>query len=405
MALTAQALRDLESKLGKIQREGGTLKWTLPNGETIIFDLLSVDSYQPVFDPVYFVNQGAICSADISLTAKPYGRGSSTTLTTHTATTGAPLVFTETGIKGDWSGIGHLRIGNVTNSKRLLVFGVQSRYYDAASTAALFLEAEAGAGSAAVADPGPSGASGGGTNKTMKHVTVGTSGTLSYVLGTALTTPVTQVGTFRVFARVQAASANTGISTVTFKWLREVNGPVIANDDIPIVTSAGAAINGSWVMLDCGLVKIPPPPSSSLGSGGWQGAFYAKSTVGADTVYYDWALLVPADESFARVTFPASFLASGSPVLPATAIVDANDIGIRFNQSSGGTQWTDAAVEGDYLRIPPAGLESRTLRVACVLAGQLSSATLTSTVVDAPNMDAITGTLTYTPRYLVVPSP
>jgi hypothetical protein len=79
--LSAAALRSLQAKIAKVTREGGTLKLTLPaSSEVVVFDLHSADTFEPQLDIVYFVNSGAFCTVNLSLTAKPYGRGPEVTL-------------------------------------------------------------------------------------------------------------------------------------------------------------------------------------------------------------------------------------------------------------------------------------------------------------------------------------
>jgi hypothetical protein len=397
--LSAAALRSLQAKIGKVTREGGTLKLTLPaSSEVVVFDLHSGDTFEPQLDIVYFVNSGAFCTVNLSLTAKPYGRGPSVTLTTHTATTKAPLVFTETGIKGDLPALGDLRIANATSQKTWLMWGQQSRYYDAGTTAALFLEAEGCQAFGAALNAGPAGASGSG-NKVLRHATVGTTGAESFGLGTSGTQNLSHVGTFNVWARVQADSANTGIAKTQLWWRPGVFGDFTANDWISIQTSAGAAIKGSWVVVNLGQVSLP---KARIGIQRWQGSVYSASTVAADIVHYDWTALVPVDEGAGvmRGTFtPAA----------ATEAVDISDKGVLVS-SLGGTSWmAPTAYEGDYLGgstgIPPAGSEGRTLRMIVLFTGPTTGGNNSATLADADNIDAVTATLTYTPRYLVVPEP
>jgi hypothetical protein len=184
--LTAAALRALQAKVMKISRERGTLKYTLPNSEVMIFDLLARASFSPTFDDKYVLNTGAYCTVEMSFAAKPYGRGASTsaTLTGGTATSKLPIVATATGIKGDVPALGTLTVANATNAKTAALWGIQSRYYSAATSAALVLEAEDGVASGAALNAGSAGASGGGANKVMRHLDVGTSGgSISYLLG------------------------------------------------------------------------------------------------------------------------------------------------------------------------------------------------------------------------------
>jgi hypothetical protein len=384
---------NLQRKIGKLYREGGTLRRVLPSGDTITFDILQFGARINVpADKRWGARSAA--DATITLTCAPYGRGASIALSASAAaTTKAPLVFTKTGIKGDMPATGTLRIDNVTNAKTFASWGLQSRRYSAASTAALFFEAEDGQPSAASANAGPAGASGGGANKTMRH-TVGTAEATSYTIATAGTV-LSHIGTFRVYARVQAATTNTGTVSVRLEWSPSYPGGSIRNDLVAIETSEGVAIEGSWVLLDLGLVTIPV---TRLGNQQWSAVLNAKATDAGNQLDYDWVALVPCDEGMGIVKEVDSIPANGA------IDISSQDVLLTNNKTSAVDWFRPRSYEGAYLRVPPEGAEARTLRIIVILAGA-ASGNLTDTLVDAPNLDAITATLTYTPRYLAVPAP
>ena len=97
---TAAGLRALEAKAAKIIRERGTLKWTLPNSEVIIFDLLVVDQFNISTDEAYYVNTGAYCVVQMEITAQPYGRMAEVDLGDNTETTLPALDVHRLGRKG-----------------------------------------------------------------------------------------------------------------------------------------------------------------------------------------------------------------------------------------------------------------------------------------------------------------
>lgn len=393
---TAAALRTLQGKIGKVAREGGTLKWVLPNAETVIFDLHTADTFEPTIDKLHYVRAGAFCEVQITLVARPYGRGPSVsaTLSAATATAKAPHVFTVTGVKGDMDALGQLQITNVTTDKTLLIWGLRSRYYDA--SAPLFYEAEGCGATLASPNAGFAGASGGGANKVMRHSNVGTSssGALSFVLVGSLPYP-THIGTYRVIARVQASSTNTGIVRVRMNWNPSAVSDTITNSWVSIETAAGAAIQGSWVLVDLGLVTLQ---KTRFGVQAWTAGFSADSTVSTDDLDWDWLALIPADEGSGWLT------STVQPVTSTGAVAVAYEtVKVRLNT---GTNWYDGSYEGDHLRIPPAGAEGRTAEFIALLTGPTtSSGNLGNSGIDAVNIDATTATLTYTPRYLVVPEP
>jgi hypothetical protein len=347
------------------------------------------------------VNSGAFCTVNLSLLAKPYGRGASATatLSAATATSKAPHVFTTTGVKGDMPALGTLTITNVTNPKAAFWWGIQSRYYDAAATANLFYEAENCTLSAGALNAGPAGASGGGANKVVRMATMGTTGSVPFLLDS--TSTPTHIGTFRVLARVQASAANTGTVSVRWQWrsTESRQSGSVSNDWVQVADTIASPVEGSWVIVDLGLVSIP---KAVIGTQYWQGWPQCKSTVAADVLDFDWVALVPVDEGYGKGDF---IVGTGSSTFMAAVdeIVVAYNA-VRQHVTSGGVYVGVPRYAGDYLRLPPAGAEGRTLRVLCLLAGD-SGTNISDTLADAVNLDATTATLTYSPRYLVVPSP
>jgi hypothetical protein len=73
-------MRRLEAKIAKLAdpNQGGTLRWTQPNGLSVTFEITGVDSYDPVFDDgngysLYY--EHAIVQVSLVLIAKPYALG------------------------------------------------------------------------------------------------------------------------------------------------------------------------------------------------------------------------------------------------------------------------------------------------------------------------------------------
>jgi hypothetical protein len=386
-------ISNLQRKVGKLFREGGTVRRVLPSGDLITFEVLRYGArVNPPADKRFVVR--ATADVTITLRCQPYGLGPSTslTLTPSTATSKAPLVCTTSGVKGDMPAIGTLTINNVTADKTLLMWGLRSRYYDAASP--LFYEAESCTAVTAAANAGYAGASGGGANKVMRHLNVGTgtTGSIAFFVPSA----PAHIGTYRVMARVQADSANTGIVSLSARWAPRYLGPEIQNDFVPIVNAAGAALKGSWVLADLGLVTVP---KIRLGTQRWDFQFHAKSTVAGDDLDWDWIALVPADEGSGRLAAPSV----GNAILSGGSVVITHDT--AQIKGSSANYW-DGAYEGDYLRIPPSGAEGRTVEIFALMTGPTTIAgNLTDTIADAVNIDAVTATLTYRPRYLSVPAP
>lgn len=393
--LSAAALKALQAKVAKISRERGTLKYTLPTGNTVVFDLLTRESFKPEFDVTYFLHEGAYCTVTVSFTAKPYGRGPYTTLPLRTATANQPHVWTETGVAGDIPATGNLRIQNATNTKAVVYWGVRSQYYSSAAGAALFLEAENGDMYGGVLDAGPAGASGSGGNKTVKHTSVGTTGSDTYEIKGVGGVDLSHVGTYRVFARVQAPTANTGVVSVHLRWQPALGAATVeTNDWAELADEAGAAVENTWLLAELGQVSIPPV---TLGTQAWSAAIEARSTVGADSVYVDWVMFVPVLEGAGEVRFPVS---GAGAIIGSAAQVDIGSGAVLLGSSSG-AYWGATDYEGDYLRVPVAGSDARTSEFIVLLA----SSPTTDEIDTANNLDVTTAQITYTPRYLVVPAP
>jgi hypothetical protein len=376
---------NLQRKVGKLFREGGTYRRVLPSGDTITFDVLQFSARVTVPADKRWVVRQAV-DVTLTFTCKPYGRlAAVTTLGSHTATTKQPNVFTETGIKGDVTALASLRVTNAgTNSKAVVIWGVQSRYYDSASTAALFLEAENATASPAAANPGPTGASGGGTNKTMLCTDIGTGAAKQFTFS-----GLTHVGGFRLYARVQAPVTNTGIVHMEAGWTPPTTASTIHNDSVEL-SSFGSAAEGAWLLADLGLVNIT---QARLGTHSWSLTIYAGSTVATDDLYVDWVALVPVDEGFGLAKDFAIATSRG---------FEASDHDVFYQNTA--TQWIRPFFEGDYLRIPPAGAEARTLRMIVICTG--ADLNTDGRVFSADDLDADTAQLvSYTPRYLSVPAP
>lgn len=375
------ALVALQAKVAKIAREQGTLTWVTPTGETITFDLLAAPNYEATFDHAFLAG---VTSVSFAFDAAPFGRGPEITLADHVETTAPALIFTETGIKGDVPGGVEITVDNDAATDQIgLVWGVRSRYYSSASTAALYKEAETltGLGGAAAA-VGSAGASGAGSN-VMKQTTLGTG--LARMFGTG---DFTHIGAYRVFARVFAPVTNAGTVSVRFGWTG-LGVAEIQNDSVTL----DSALEGSWQLVDLGQINIPVAP---VGTQVWTGFFYAMSTTGTDDLEVDFLLFVPIDEGDGQITGTGP--GSGYSAIAASSSSLLSSDGVFVLETG---RWQRPYLyEGDYPRIPPAGLGGRT--VEWVFKASRAPIVSPPTAADGA-IDAISARITYTPRYLVVP--
>lgn len=401
MCDTTAALQTLQGKFGKVAREGGTLKWTLPNAtaDVVFLDLLAVDTFDPTIDVTYYSNQGAFCEVQIVLPAKPYGRGASILLNDHTETTAPALTLTETGIKGDWYGLGSLVIDNdqAATLQETLIWGIQSRYTNTGIP--LLVEAENTtyiSGIGATAAVGPAGASGGGSN-------VLKTSTLSTVEQQLCVARFASVGTFNIFARVQAPVANAGLVSMRMRY-GNIGSAVASDGDGWIELDDVAA--GSWILVKLGQIAARQQLLASTGN--WYFLVTGKTTSGStDVLNVDYFLVVPVDEGYGEMYDPLSPVTS--PGSNGSAILNDHD----FQRYGGGAIGLGSdfdkpnSYEGDYLNIPPAGAEGRTLRIIVKFSrGQILTAPGGQSILNGADagIDDLSARLTYTPRYLVVPS-
>lgn len=331
-------LYDLEQKVAKIAREGGTLKHTYPDTTFVVFDLVALEGYEPALNIEYFVGNAAMVQLEFQ--AKPFYRQAAVTLADHTETTLPVLVFTETGVTGDAPALGRLIVDeDGAADQQWVVWGMQRDTYSSSANAALFYEAEGRTPQSAGATAVQSGASGSGSN--VVEATVGT--TFSSVLSTQATgagAHLSHFGTYRVFARVLTPTANTGAVSFALEW---------AEGDFRRYTrNATSAFpvdlwDNTFRDVDLGVVSIS---EVQQGAQQWEGRILAKSTVAGDKVRVDCFWLVPTERS-GEV---GSLVSTAAPT-----VYTARD---EFDQTAGnlvgktapiGGVWTGAGPGADFV--------------------------------------------------------
>lgn len=389
---SSSALATLQGKIGKLYREGGTLKRTLPGGTTIIFDVLTVSNFDPSFDHAF--DLADLASVPISLVCKPYGRGAEVDLGDNVETTLPVLRFTEATVAGDMPALGRLVIDNddAVNAKGLLIWGQRSRTYSSASSAALFYEAEACAMNTAAAAVGTAGASGAGSN-VAKKLNVGTSSGVVLLYVGPSATAQTHIGSYRVFARVLLTSGNTGSMSIALEWEKSAqdSSARVSNTAVTVPSS----LAGSWLLVDLGMVTLP---RATTGTQGWRGLLTAWSTVAGDDIEIDCFALVPADEGYGFANQPTGVQVIGGIATGGGQAEIRHDGALR----SLGVYWTDIATyEGDHLLVPPSGAEAYTLEMIVLLNDGALPGTGYYGAAGIPDLSA---RLFVTPRYLVVPA-
>jgi len=314
----------LQAKFAKLQREGGTLKRTRKDGSTIrIYDIVAGDGWEPSYDFAYLLAN--LSSVPVQLTAKPYARSAEADLGDNTETSLPALIFSETGVAGDWDGLGRLLIDNdaaAGNDWWALRYGLEQdtdyTFTTSSGSGALFYEAESrtalGGSATAV---GPSGASGAGSN-VMRNTALTTSyqAIMSMQASGGGAYP-SHVGTFQILARVQIPTTNSGTTSVALEWGEGDFRRFTRNT----ARSLDSMWEGKWARVDLGQVTITKAPQ---GTHRWDGRIIASSTAAGDDIDIDWIMLIPVTRSSGEVSAVAR--------IPTATSFVARD---EFDQSAG----------------------------------------------------------------------
>lgn len=331
----AQARANIQAKIALFQKEGGWIKRVLNTGGTYYADV--VDGATHAFSSAqgWESAQNVDIDPSISLTCLPDFYQDEITLGDHVETTNAELVFTETGILGDYPGRVRIVVDDDQGQdQRGLIWAFRSRHYDSASTARIPYEAEALGPLDTAAKAALSGASGG---TVVTHGTLATNWTPVLSTNVAGTQFLTHQGTYRLHARVYSTSG----TTVQARAVWDV-GDLVNPAENDAWRLPGAS---NFYDHDFGEVRLDAPP---VGTYRWSGQIQAKGDVGGENFSVDKIWLVPADEGMGVLTAPI-------PSTLGLATYSARD---EFNQTSGtigtkvlpvGGTWAAAgATTGDF---------------------------------------------------------
>jgi hypothetical protein len=325
------ARRQLHMKVARIQREGGVLKRGLSSGGTLYIDV--VDAKLTQGDQWLSDHRDAEPGVVLTLDCIPDFYGAETTLSDRSETTAAELIFTETGIDGDYPGRVRIVVDeDDADAQRGLIWGVRSRNYSSASTAALEYEAEELEALGGATKPANASASGG---TVVLHGSLATNWTP--VLGGRIAgaTYPTHTGNYRFFARMYSADDDDIQGRLTWNLADMVN-PVV-NDVVTLQPFAG-----DFQICDFGSVHIVPSP---VGTHRWNWQLEFKGEVGGEDINVDKVWLVPTDEGMGVLS---------APITHRTFTSGVSD---GFNQTAGaitgktadsGQTWGGAGDAGDF---------------------------------------------------------
>jgi hypothetical protein len=328
-SLLRTALNKLGQKIGKLNREQGTLKLTLPNADVIVFDVVAAQGSGPAFRNSYGAHNRT--EASVTFVCRPFGRGTLQTFSADTETTLPVLIFTETGVKGDVPGLGRLLVDEIQGVAQWTVrWGLRSRYYSASADQALFYQAESRTLLNSATSAAATGASGG---NAVSLNAVGYFGLIS-TQASGGGNHLAHTGEYRVFARAQMQSADRRIA---LEWSVGDNSVINRND--PYVPSYDQL--GDWFIADLGTINIPPV---TTGTQRWQGRFVADASAGAAKIDCFW--LIPTTEGYGEIT-GAWYYTYGSVLTGRDELNDASG-GLNGTTADAGGNWATSGVATDW---------------------------------------------------------
>ena len=380
-------VEDSLDKLGnvgdRVMREGRDLKRVLSTaqgGSTIFYDLESFE-IDPGIVKADLVRASEV-EVGVTMTAKPLARMAESTLADKTETSLPCLTFTYSSIQGQAPALGRLIIDNDSTAYHwnFIAGGIQSRYYSTADTAALYYQAEhlTPLGSAATSASTSLWSEGSFTGGFVKSTNLGPiwTGILENLISTAAlasTTPsyMTNVGTFRAWARVFQPSGNSTGVQVRLDWSPGDDRELTENDPVYVTVKNDAQL------CDLGLIQIP---EALAGSNRWVGRINAKSAVTGDDIYVDDLRLLPVDEGYFEVRTPFSL---DTPTVFSARSEFATESGAITGDSLaiGGT-WVAAGSTGDYTEANDVATRTRVSEAGSIKDGRLVTASTPTTLTD-----------------------
>lgn len=348
----------LEQKVGKINEEegvGGTHEYVSPSGATCIFDLLEAAADYEL-DNTALANR--YTTVTITFTAKPFwrsGLANEVAGVDHVETTLPCVIGVDTAIGGDVPALGRMVIDNDQEADQLAVlWGVQSRYYSNAATAELFYQAETRTPLSGSATAILTGASGSGSNTVLNSALVPSWQAILSTQASGGGAHLSHIGSYRVFARIQRPTTNTGIVSVCLEWGQ---GDLLRSTQNESVTFGKEVLNqgtgkmevqpemeGEWMLVDLGLVHLD---KVTAGTQRWEGRILAKSSVSGGKIYVDCLMLFPAEEGYGELKV--------TPTLATPTSMSGHD---EFDEEGGGAlsgkvapvggTWSEAGHAGTF---------------------------------------------------------
>ncbi len=319
-----QARAKLQSKVARFQHEGGWLKRVTHTGGTYYADI--VNASLTLGDQWMASHQDVEPGVVLTLECLPDLYGNEVQLSDHTETTKPEIVFTETGIDGDYPARVRIVVDeDDAETQRGVLWGFRSRHYSAASTARTYYEAEALQRLDTTTLFASAAASGG---TTVRHGTISTSWIPILSTNIGGTAYMTHTGTNRVWARVFSTSG-TAVQT-RFVW--DV-GDLVNPAENPPVRLPGAS---NYFIVDLGEVRLDQSP---VGTHRWQGQIQAKGDAGSESFNIDRLWVINQDEGAGALRAPLN-LTEGIVAYSARSAFNTESGSITGDAATIGGNWT-----------------------------------------------------------------
>jgi hypothetical protein len=342
------ALYDLESKIEKLARSGGTFKRYLHDGTAIVFDVIEA-TFTGDWNPTMAQGQNVF---SFELTCKPAARLAPITFPLRTkAASKSILSAVEGPVPGNFPALGKLEITDTgTANRNFLLTALSSARLDTAAPAEIEFLAKnltPMSGAALANSPGTAGNTNGGATNGVVTATM-TDGWAPYLSGKTLGGVYpTHQGSFRVWARIWLPTGNSGEVQVRLDYSGADLTRWVTNDPVTIPADTQ---EGAWDWVDLGVVRLEPPQVAPWGSSGawrWEPRIAAKSTVPGDTISIDTLDVFPVDEFYAEARPNPQPLSVGGGLV-ARGFGTAADSALSGRTAQLGGNWSGTGSATDF---------------------------------------------------------
>jgi hypothetical protein len=325
----------LQAKTGLWQAQGGYLKRVLNSGGTVYADVVNATLH--LSGDWMQAHRDVDANASLVLECLPDFYEAEETLSDHTETTAAELIFTETTANGGDFPLGdRVRVvvdDDQAQNQRGLIWHFRGRHYSSASTAASAYEAEALQTLDTAAKAAKVGASGG---TVVTHGTISTNWTPVVGTNIAGTSYLTHTGTNRIWARV----FSTAGTAVEARFVYDVGDLVNPVENNPVTLYDG----GTFHILDLGEARLDPPPT---GTHRWQGQIQARGQAGTESFSVDRIWVQNRDESAGVLQAPI-VVSDGVSSFTARSGFDTESGALTGDTAAVGGVWVGAGDATDF---------------------------------------------------------